>query len=113
MRGHRPVPCLLATASLLAAVALLAACTSPVPGTGSSATPPQQSTAGLTGIHKIRHVIIVMQENRSFDSYFGTYPGADGIPMRTACRRSASRTPPAAAAAVPRHRRHQRRRPAR
>jgi phospholipase C len=32
------------------------------------------------GIHKIRHVVIVMQENRSFDSYFGTYPGADGIP---------------------------------
>jgi phospholipase C len=21
-----------------------------------------------------------MQENQSFDSYFGTYPGADGIP---------------------------------
>ena len=82
MRTHRPVPCLLATASLLAAVALLAACTSPVPGTGSSATPPQQSTAGLTGIHKIQHVIVIMQENRSFDSYFGTYPGADGIPMR-------------------------------
>ncbi len=34
------------------------------------------------GIHKIKHVIIVMQENRSFDSYFGTFPGADGIPMR-------------------------------
>jgi phospholipase C len=34
------------------------------------------------GIHKIRHVIIIMQENRSFDSYFGTYPGADGIPAR-------------------------------
>ena len=32
-------------------------------------------------IHKIKHVIIIMQENRSFDSYFGTYPGADGIPM--------------------------------
>jgi phospholipase C len=28
----------------------------------------------------LRHVIIIMQENRSFDSYFGTYPGADGIP---------------------------------
>jgi phospholipase C len=27
-------------------------------------------------------VIIIMQENRSFDSYFGTYPGADGIPMQ-------------------------------
>src|SRR5579859_4881134 len=34
------------------------------------------------GIHKIQHVVIIMQENRSFDSYFGTYPGADGIPMR-------------------------------
>jgi phospholipase C len=34
------------------------------------------------GIHKIKHVIIIMQENRSFDSYFGTYPGADGLPMR-------------------------------
>jgi phospholipase C len=36
--------------------------------------------APLQGIHKIRHVVIIMQENRSFDSYFGTYPGADGIP---------------------------------
>ena len=32
------------------------------------------------GIHKIKHVVIIMQENRSFDSYFGTFPGADGIP---------------------------------
>jgi len=31
---------------------------------------------------RIRHVIVIMQENRSFDSYFGTYPRADGIPMR-------------------------------
>ena len=29
----------------------------------------------------IQHVIIIMQENRSFDHYFGTFPGADGIPM--------------------------------
>ena len=36
----------------------------------------------LTGIHKIQHVIVIMQENRSFDSYFGTFPGADGIPMK-------------------------------
>lgn len=36
----------------------------------------------LAGIHKIKHVIIIMQENRSFDNYFGTYPGADGIPMK-------------------------------
>jgi phospholipase C len=39
----------------------------------------------LAGIHKIRHVVVVMQENRSFDSYFGTYPGADGLPRRNGC----------------------------
>jgi phospholipase C len=40
-------------------------------------------------IHKIKHVVILMQENRSFDNMFGTFPGADGIPMKnrvpTAC----------------------------
>jgi phospholipase C len=29
----------------------------------------------------IKHVVIITQENRSFDSYFGTFPGAEGIPM--------------------------------
>jgi phospholipase C len=33
------------------------------------------------GIRKIRHVVIIMQENRSFDHYFGTFPGAEGIPI--------------------------------
>ncbi len=32
------------------------------------------------GIGNITHVIVIMQENRSFDHYFGTYPGADGFP---------------------------------
>jgi phospholipase C len=30
---------------------------------------------------KIQHVVVIMQENRSFDHYFGTFPGAEGIPM--------------------------------
>jgi phospholipase C len=34
------------------------------------------------GLQTIKHVIIIFQENRSFDSFFGTYPGADGIPMQ-------------------------------
>ncbi|MEA2506277.1 MAG: hypothetical protein QOH48_895 [Actinomycetota bacterium] len=41
----------------------------------------KRAQGSFTGIHKIQHVIVVMQENRSFDSYFGTFPGADGIPM--------------------------------
>ena len=36
-----------------------------------------------TGMNKINHVIWIIQENRSFDNYFGTYPGADGIPSGT------------------------------
>src|SRR5438128_1820085 len=46
----------------------------------ASAAPRTLRDGTPLGIHKIRHVIIIMQENRSFDSYFGTYPGADGIP---------------------------------
>jgi len=37
--------------------------------------------SSASGIHKIKHVVVVMQENRSFDSYFGTFPGADGLPQ--------------------------------
>ena len=51
------------------------------PATSGSASPVLKiRIAPATGIHKIRHVVVIMQENRSFDSYFGTYPGADGIP---------------------------------
>jgi phospholipase C len=39
-----------------------------------------RAEAASGGIHDIKHVVMIMQENRSFDSYFGTYPGANGIP---------------------------------
>jgi phospholipase C len=29
----------------------------------------------------IQHVIVIMQENRSYDQYFGTYPGGTGLPV--------------------------------
>ena len=40
------------------------------------------ATVAAPSIHLIKHVVVIMQENRSFDSYFGTFPGADGIPTR-------------------------------
>ncbi|HEV8563610.1 MAG TPA: alkaline phosphatase family protein [Actinomycetota bacterium] len=46
------------------------------PPTGSS-PPPEPSPRGF---ENIQHVIFIVQENRSFDHYFGTFPGADGIP---------------------------------
>ena len=33
------------------------------------------------GIMNLDHFVFIVLENRSFDHYFGTYPGADGIPM--------------------------------
>src|SRR5579864_897534 len=48
----------------------------------SHAQPHTIAATNADDIHKIKHVVIIMQENRSFDSYFGTYPNADGIPMR-------------------------------
>jgi phospholipase C len=55
--------------------------------TGCSATGAHPSSD--PGIHKIKHIIVIMKENRSFDNYFGTFPGADGIAMAngkpTAC----------------------------
>jgi len=72
--------CILCAGAL--GIALLAACTDP--GLPESATGgPLGSYVVPQGIHKIKHVIMIMQENRSFDSYFGTFPGAAGIPMRS------------------------------
>ncbi len=39
----------------------------------------QPGGSPITG--PIKHVVVIMQENRSFDHYFGTFPGADGLPM--------------------------------
>ena len=34
---------------------------------------------------QIAHVVIIEMENRSFDSYFGTFPGVNGIPKDARC----------------------------
>ncbi|MFL5822135.1 MAG: alkaline phosphatase family protein [Solirubrobacteraceae bacterium] len=69
----------------LAVACLITAGAAPVvAGAASPAAVPVAHAARArhseSGIHRIKHVVIIMQENRSFDSYFGTYPGADGIP---------------------------------
>ncbi|MGI8663491.1 MAG: alkaline phosphatase family protein [Acidimicrobiales bacterium] len=71
--------------AVLVAVVLLAACSTSSGGSSSSSASGSGSSASPgagDGIHKIEHVVVIMQENRSFDSYFGTFPGADGIPMQ-------------------------------
>jgi phospholipase C len=58
------------TTTILAA---LAAAASPPGGTAATAGEP-------TGIRRLDHLVFIVQENRSFDHYFGTFPGADGFP---------------------------------
>ncbi len=63
--------------------------TSPGAMTPPVALPPVTAELRAQAAAHIRHVVVIMQENRSFDEYFGTYPGADGLPMKggrpTAC----------------------------
>jgi len=44
---------------------------------------PAPAASAARGMDAIQHVIWIIQENRSFDNYFGTYPGADGTPPST------------------------------
>jgi phospholipase C len=39
-------------------------------------------------LHKVKHIIIVMQENHSFDNYFGVLPYAMGTPYERGALRS-------------------------
>ena len=99
--ARRAVPALSVATAVLGLG--LAAC-----GSGAAAPGVERVSGGPSGtylvppgIHKIRHVIVIMQENRSFDSYFGTFPGADGIPMQNGCRPCARPTPTRASASSP------------
>ena len=78
----RAVKRILRTAAVLAcstvvAIALLGA---PPPPAASGAPNAIPGIDPAAGIGNIDHIIIVVQENRSFDHYFGTFPGANGLP---------------------------------
>src|SRR3954468_24860532 len=70
-----------------AAVTGAAAVGAALPGAAAAATS-AQSTAAPPGkphgeIRDIKHVIVVMQENRSFDHYFGALKGVRGFGDRS------------------------------
>ncbi|HLH73758.1 MAG TPA: alkaline phosphatase family protein [Chloroflexota bacterium] len=70
--------------SLLVAFSLFTACvsasTASAVGFSTTTSTDVALAASTTGLDKIQHFVFIMQENHSFDSYFGTYPGADGLP---------------------------------
>lgn len=71
-RVHRRV--LLAATALLALTATAFVPREDVRVNAQAARPPRTP---------IEHFIVLMQQNHSFDNYFGSYPGADGLPPDT------------------------------
>ncbi|HEX4013855.1 MAG TPA: alkaline phosphatase family protein [Candidatus Cybelea sp.] len=62
-----------------AAVLVLNACGGSVGGgVGTPVLSPLAAAHDARSYTKIHHVVIVIQENRSFDDFFATFPGADG-----------------------------------
>ncbi len=57
-------------------------------------TPAHLPAAAAGGdLQKIGHIVIVLQENHTFDNYFGTYPGADGTSSGSYCLPEAPGSP--------------------
>jgi phospholipase C len=63
---------------ILAATLCVFTITSPV--THPAAAQQEQLNNNNNSNNPIKHIVVIMQENHSFDNYFGTYPGANGIP---------------------------------
>ena len=61
---------------LLIAGAGIVACSGA--STPSSPLPPSSSGPGVKGSTPITHIVVIIQENRSFDNFFATFPGANG-----------------------------------
>src|SRR5438045_5450485 len=40
---------------------------------------PAAPATNPSGLNKINHVVVILQENWSFDSLYGEFPGANGI----------------------------------
>lgn len=60
--------------------------------------PPSGGPSGGPAAARIQHLVVLLQENVSFDHYFGTYPGATGFPQG-----DPARVPPQADGSRPRH----------
>ena len=87
MKSHRFI------AAVAAGLVTLGFAPSAAAGSPAPADPPTKTP--------IKHFVVLMQENHSFDNYFGTFPGADGIPAGTCMPNS--RTDPKAGCVTPFH----------
>src|ERR1017187_10373811 len=86
LRAQRQrIPAVIATIGIaLSAAALVAAC-----GSSSSSSP-----KAVTTTTPIQHVVVIFQENVSFDHYFGSYPVAQNKIAGEPQFQAAPNTPP-------------------
>jgi phospholipase C len=65
-------------AVIVASIALLFATACSGPPRSEAKTEHRDAVSNAEGLAKIEHIVFIIKENRSFDTYFGTFPGADG-----------------------------------
>ena len=89
MKRKTLLPLLITTAMLCSCIfssTPLPPTNTPGPGATQSPVPTSTNIAPADALSqarsKIKHIVVIMQENRSFDHYFGTYPGANGLPRQ-------------------------------
>jgi phospholipase C len=60
------------------ALFVVPACSPPSATPGSAMPAVSRTLPATKSSHYIQHIIVMIQENRSFDNFFATFPGADG-----------------------------------
>ena len=81
MKTFLPVRALFRILALSCISAILAACGG---GQGGNGTPTVFFPNSQTGINRLNHIVVVYQENWSFDGLYGQFPGANGVGPNTA-----------------------------
>ena len=68
----------MAWGAVTAACLMLGACGTVAPGADSAAAAPDSATTQALR-EKVKHVVVIYAENRSFDNLYGNFPGANGL----------------------------------
>src|SRR5215469_9332362 len=69
--------------SLAGLVLVLSACATGTGSTGNTGSGNTQAVPTQIPAGPVKHIVFFIKENRTFDNYFGTYPGANGATTAT------------------------------
>lgn len=79
LRGLQAVAPILVASIVLPGCDSIAASRTPSTVQAAELRAPQQQTKGGASLDSIQHIVVLYQENWSFDALYGRYPGANGV----------------------------------